>query len=907
VNWPLLQNSLLVAAATTLLAGALGFAAALGLATAGARARVGLVLLGIAALAMPPFLVTNCWLDLLGNNGLLHRWLPANLYSLGGAVLLLTLLLWPLSFFAALIGWGRLQPSQLEVEPALRGVALVRWLLWPLARRSLALAAGLTFVLALNNFAVPTILQVRVFPEEVWVSFNTNLDAWAALQLGWPMAAAPLLLWLALRRGEEDRWPRLENGVEPRLLRRQLGRTLLAASRMTIALLLLLSVGLPLAQLVLSSRTWTGLGPAFAAGSDAVLNSLFFAAGSATLAVGAGLLMQRSSTCSPSRGRSRPAEWNSAIRQSGTLRYAALGALLWLPLLVPGIFLGIALIGALNRPGLDWFYRSVGVVLLALVARYGAPAWFGSRAALQSVDQDLLDAASLDGARGWARFRHVLWPQIGPAVAAVWYAVFLLCLWDVETLILLLPPGHETLASRIFNMLHYGHSAQVNALCVWLLVLAVAPLVLWLGWRRLGRAAFWTTGGWQMAAAAVPVLAVLGLAGCKDRRAAQAGLSGSRLFSRVEIIGRRGVGAGEFNKPRSLAVDTNDNLYVADMTGRVQKFSPDGRYLLSWQMPQTDLGKPKGMCRDRAGNIVVVEPHYQRVNHFAPDGRLVTQWGGHLTNGGPFSLPRAVAINSRHEVVVSEYTLAERVQVFSAGGQKRLLEFGRAGRAPGEFDRPEGLAVDAADRIYVADSCNHRVQVFSPQGRFLRAFGQPGREPGQFSYPYDVQVDGAGRQYVCEFGNSRIQIFAADGQWLETIGGPGAAPGQFANPWSLALDSRGNLYVADSQNHRVQKLVRRPGADGPTGRTAAVGMMRTHLAANDSASPIAWERAGVGALCVRFRSPFPTCGRPRADQAPAVWNSAIQQSGTLRYERGQALLSGSLLSLGPLPFALGAP
>src|SRR5262245_45339670 len=60
----------------------------------------------------------------------------------------------------------------------------------------------------------------------------------------------------------------------------------------------------------------------------------------------------------------------------------------------------------------------------------------------------------------------------------------------------------------------------------------------------------------------------------------------SKLFSRVEIIGSRGVAPGQLNKPRSVACDREDNLYVADITGRIQKFSPDGRFLLQWQMPQ---------------------------------------------------------------------------------------------------------------------------------------------------------------------------------------------------------------------------------------------------------------------------------------------------------------------------------
>ena len=282
----------------------------------------------------------------------------------------------------------------------------------------------------------------------------------------------------------------------------------------------------------------------------------------------------------------------------------------------------------------------------------------------------------------------------------------------------------------------------------------------------------------------------------------------SSIFSHAEIIGTRGTGPGEFNKPRSLTLDTNDNLYVVDMTGRVQKFSPDGKFVLSWQMPQTDLGKPKGMWCDREGNIVVLEPHYQRVNHFTPEGKLVAQWGVKGTNAGELTLPRAIAVDHKNNVIVSEYTLVDRVQKFTARGARCLSTWGTPGLGAGEFNRAEGVGVDAADRIYVADSCNHRIQIFSPDGKFLRTYGQAGKHPGEMSYPYDIRVDELGRQYVCEFGNSRIQVFDGQDRPLEIIGKPGLEPGEFANPWSIALDSRGNLYVADSMNHRVQKLVR---------------------------------------------------------------------------------------------------
>jgi DNA-binding beta-propeller fold protein YncE len=283
----------------------------------------------------------------------------------------------------------------------------------------------------------------------------------------------------------------------------------------------------------------------------------------------------------------------------------------------------------------------------------------------------------------------------------------------------------------------------------------------------------------------------------------------SRLFSHAEVLGSRGTALGQFLKPRSVAVDRDDRLYVVDMTGRVQKFAPTGEFLLSWQLPQTDLGKPKGMWTDTNGNIVVVEPHYQRINHFTPDGTLVEQWGRRGTNAGELILPRAVAVNSRGDIFISEYTTVDRVQGFSAAARLPFVCFGKSGSGPGELNRAEGLGIGPDNRIYVADSCNHRVQVFSPAGQWLKSYGRPGRGLGEFSYPYDVRVDSEGRQYVCEFGNSRIQVFDPDHRPIEIIGGPGNKPGRFNNPWSMALDSHANLYVADSGNHRVQKLVRR--------------------------------------------------------------------------------------------------
>lgn len=772
MNWPLLQNSVFVAGSATLLATLFGVMGALFLTGLSHRWRRVVLMAAVLGLALPPFVVVDCWISLLGHTGTLRPVLPFNIYSSSGATWVLAIMLWPVPCLALWSAWTRLDPAQLEADLAVRGRYLFWGLLIPLARGAFAGSVALTFVLALNHFAVPAILQVKVLPAEVWIRFSTLFDSAGALALSWPLILAPLLFLLFIRRRPMP-LPRHAMGLQPGLFREQLSPGLYRGAGLGTIALVVLTLGFPLTQLISSSRTWTELPGAIAAGQTAIWTSVWTSAAAAALVVGLGLV--------------------TGYRFQ-TAR--ALGAFLWLPLLVPGVLLGIALIAVFNRPFLTSFYQSVGIVVLAFALRYVGFGWQAGTWARRSVDPDLTGAALLDGANSWQRFRHVHWPQYGRQALAAWYLVYVLCLWDVESILLIVPPGGETLSLRIFNLLHYGHNAQVNALCLVLLGIAAAPLLLGLVVRRSARPV-------------LTALACLALAGCGSAPGSDEATLDSQLFSRVMVIGRRGVGLSEFNKPRSVTVDSAADVYAVDMTGRIQKFSPAGVFLLSWQMPETDLGKAKGMCRAPDGGILVLEPHYQRVNHFSPEGKVLRQWGRRGRGPGEFTLPRAVAVNSRGEVYISEYVSAERVQRFSADGTQLLTSIGRAGQGPGEFNRPEGLCVDTQDRVYVADSCNHRIQVFSREGDFLHSYGRAGSGPGDLSYPYDIAVDSEGRQYVCEFGNSRVQVFDAEYRSVEILGEPGAAPGKMSNPWGVALDQAGNLYVADALNHRLQKFIRR--------------------------------------------------------------------------------------------------
>src|SRR3954470_11156584 len=221
MNWVLLRNSLMVAGGTVVLATCMGWFVAARMISTGEKRRRVLVLLSIITLALPPFLVTNSWLDLLGEAGAWRKWLPVTVNTVPGTVWVLALLLWPISALTIFSAWSRLETAQLESDLAVRGWALMRHLLMPLAWSALVPAGVVTFVLALNNFAVPAILQSKVFPAEVWIAFNTSFDTSAALKLSWPLIVAPLLLLVWLSRRNVP-WPRLEMRVPGKLIKQQL-------------------------------------------------------------------------------------------------------------------------------------------------------------------------------------------------------------------------------------------------------------------------------------------------------------------------------------------------------------------------------------------------------------------------------------------------------------------------------------------------------------------------------------------------------------------------------------------------------------------------------------------------------------------------------------------------------------
>ncbi|MHB8862649.1 MAG: NHL repeat-containing protein [Pirellulaceae bacterium] len=278
-----------------------------------------------------------------------------------------------------------------------------------------------------------------------------------------------------------------------------------------------------------------------------------------------------------------------------------------------------------------------------------------------------------------------------------------------------------------------------------------------------------------------------------------------------QVWGRRGISPGRLYKPRAMAIDAKDQLYIVDMSGRIQVFSADGAYLRGWRTPAIEQGKPCGLDFARDGNLLVADTHYFRVLVYTPAGELLEDrtLGGQSGPGpGEFNFVTDAVQDSQGNYYVSEYGACDRIQKFSPEG-KFLLQWGGRGREPGQFGRPQGLAVDARDHLWVADACNHRIQVFDatgPVARLVSLWGGEGTAAGQLCYPYAVALDGQGHVYVCELGNHRIQKFTLHGRSLGCWGTSGRQPGELSNPWALAVAPQQRVFILDTYNHRVQQI-----------------------------------------------------------------------------------------------------
>jgi DNA-binding beta-propeller fold protein YncE len=282
-----------------------------------------------------------------------------------------------------------------------------------------------------------------------------------------------------------------------------------------------------------------------------------------------------------------------------------------------------------------------------------------------------------------------------------------------------------------------------------------------------------------------------------------------RWHAKPQIVyGEYGVHDGAFVKPRAAAYDPKtDRIYIVDFTARIQVFDSDGHFVgPCWTTPDYRNGRPSGLSIDRDGNLLVSDSHYHCLRIYRSDGTEIRKIGGAAgTAPGQLGYVSDAVQDADGYFYVAEFGENQRITKLDSQGHF-LCCWGSPGKELGQFERARALTIGPDGNLYVADACNHRIQVFTRTGELVACWGVEGTQPGELAYPYDLAFNSRGELYVVEYGNHRVQKFTKDGRSLGCWGGPGGSPGYLHSPWALVIDKKDRVHVIDSENHRVQRI-----------------------------------------------------------------------------------------------------
>ena len=206
------------------------------------------------------------------------------------------------------------------------------------------------------------------------------------------------------------------------------------------------------------------------------------------------------------------------------------------------------------------------------------------------------------------------------------------------------------------------------------------------------------------------------------------------------------------------------------------------------------LTDPHCIALDTDGNLIITDYRGSRVVRFTPDGEFLGELGLGTGEGpGEVTKPRVVEVGPDGNIFVSDQKKDKpRIQVFSPEGEF-LRIFAEKGTGPGQMLRAHGLAFDSRNRLFIVDVDNMRVNVYDSTGAFVTTWGHDGYRTAEFNAPHGIAIDKNDDVFVVGYYGP-CQKFTADGDYLYSFA-QGDPPDGAVYFHSIAIDRWGDVYL----------------------------------------------------------------------------------------------------------------
>jgi uncharacterized protein (TIGR03437 family) len=309
--------------------------------------------------------------------------------------------------------------------------------------------------------------------------------------------------------------------------------------------------------------------------------------------------------------------------------------------------------------------------------------------------------------------------------------------------------------------------------------------------------------------------------------------------------------SAEIHGPYAVATDSAGDLYIADSGNNVIRKVANGVITTvagngtmgysgdNGPATSAQLDAPYGVAVDSAGNLYIADSANNVIRKVS--GGVITTIAGNGTSGytgdnGPATsaqlfTPSAVALDSAGNLYILDFgnnvirkVSASSLVITTVAGTNATYGFGgdNGPATSAELYGPNGIAVDSAGNLYIADTSNSRIRKVSASNGVITTFagnGTPGfagdgasATSAELNGPWGVAVDSAGNLYIADLGNNRIR--KVSGGEITTVAGNGtagysgdggaAANAELNGPSAIAPDSAGNFYIADFENDRIR-------------------------------------------------------------------------------------------------------